>query len=142
MSLTNKHEIWGTAFSGHLFTAHQRSWGKVMFSLMCVCLSTGVWDRGTHVTITYDTLDLTALDPVAQLPPLWTLGLTASDIWWPSLETCSNLFTWGPPCSIDIWCLLASGRYSSYWNAVLFLVYFYRTIRVQPCFFLNSLLAG
>ena len=21
----------------------------------------------------------------------------ASDIWWPSLETCSNLFTWGPP---------------------------------------------
>ena len=48
-----------------------------------------------------------------------------SDIWWPSLETCSNLFTWGslPPCT-DIWWLLkdmqlASGQYASYWNAFL-----------------------
>ena len=28
-------------------------------------------------------------------PQIWD-PLTPSDIWWPLLETCSNLFTWGP----------------------------------------------
>ena len=32
----------------------------------------------------------------------------ASDIWWPSLETFSNLFTSGTP-SVDIWWLLKHG---------------------------------
>ena len=34
---------------------------------------------------------------------------TASDIWWPSLETCSNLFIWGPPPPV----LTSSG---GHWN--------------------------
>ena len=59
------------------------------------------------------------LDPTIQ----W---LPASDIWWPSLETSSNLFTWGSFLpSTDIWWLLkhvqlASERHASYWNAFLF----------------------
>ena len=56
------------------------------------------------------------------------------DIWWPSLETCSNLFIGPhtslystPPHSTDIWCppkhvQLASKGYASYWNAFLFAV--------------------
>ena len=34
----------------------------------------------------------------------WT-WCPSSDIWWQSLETCSNLFTWGPtlPTGTDIW---------------------------------------
>ena len=55
-----------------------------------------------------------------------------SDIWWPRLETSSNLFTWGhhwtgprsPVLSSSGWLLRhvrqASGRYASYWNAFLF----------------------
>ena len=57
-------------------------------------------------------------------------GSPASDIWWPSLEICSNLFI-EPHCtgllsptSTDIWwplkyIRLASGRYASLWNAFL-----------------------
>ena len=48
----------------------------------------------------------------------------ATDIWWPSLETCSNTFTWGLPTSTDIWwspkhIRLASGKNTSSWNAFL-----------------------
>ena len=35
----------------------------------------------------------------------------ASDIWWPSLETFSNLFTSGTP-SVDIWWLLKHGYHA------------------------------
>ena len=51
---------------------------------------------------------------------------SATDIWWPQLEACSNLFTWGPPPQNGIWLLplkhvwFASDRYSSYWNVFLF----------------------
>ena len=59
-------------------------------------------------------------------PPTWDMGtyplplLPASDIWWSSLETCSNLFTAGPPSptGTDIWwwplkqVRLASGLYA------------------------------
>ena len=55
-----------------IFTARQRSCGKVMLSVVSVCLFT----RGCHVTIIHD-----ALPP----PP--------SAIWCPRLQTCSNLFT-------------------------------------------------
>ena len=78
-----------------------------MSSLVCVSLSTG----GPHVTITHDALNFTVQGPhrhqtwaptpalaaqdirhggplfLAIAPPL------ASDILWPSLDTCSNLFT-------------------------------------------------
>ena len=86
-----------------IITARQQSCGKVMFSFVSVCLQ--AW--GPIVTIKHDALDLTI-----QGPP-WTRDLTiqgpqpslnmgphctgaslpAYDIWWPQLETCSNLFT-------------------------------------------------
>ena len=39
-----------------IFTARQRIWGKVIFSLVSICLFTG---EGSHMTVTHDTLDLT-----------------------------------------------------------------------------------
>ena len=61
------------------------------------------------MTITHVALDLTV--QALSAPPTHTWDLTgqglpqpylpASDIWWPSLETCSNLFT-----SVNIWWLL------------------------------------
>ena len=53
----------------------------------------------------------------------WDLPLLISG--GPTLKTCSNLFTWGPP--LFEWHLVvalrhvrfASGRYTSYWNAFL-----------------------
>ena len=42
----------------------------------------------------------------SDMMPHWT-GTPASDIWWPSLENCSNLFTSGrTPTGADIWSLL------------------------------------
>ena len=82
-----------------------------MFSQVCVCLSTG--GGGPHVTITHDALALTVQGPSwPWTPPDMGHGTPgpapASDIWWPSLETCSNLFI-GPHCTAplqsgtDIW---------------------------------------
>ena len=80
-----------------------------------------------HVTIIYDTLEPTVQHP----PPAMTsqtsdLGPPARDIWWPSLETYSNLFICGPPIGTDIWwpklAQLASGRYASYLNIVVCIV--------------------
>ena len=54
----------------------------------------------------------------------------ASGIWWPILETCLKLFTWGPPpISADIWWLfmhvwLARRRYAFHWNVFLFMAFF------------------
>ena len=39
------------------------------------------------------------MDVTGQGPP-------GSDVWWPSLETCSNLFTSGPSTHVDIWRIL------------------------------------
>ena len=40
----------------------------------------------------------TNMRPQSHAPPgLWPQPYPASDIWWPSLETCSNLFTSGAP---------------------------------------------
>ena len=60
-------------------------------------------------------------------PPFRPLDIhypPASDIWWSSLETCSNLFSRGParpllPTSSGSHLRLASGRNASFWNAVL-----------------------
>ena len=99
-----------------------------MFSCMSVCPQ-----GGPHVGIIYGMLDssrqhLVPLDirhrTPGPVPP-------ASDIWWPLLETCLNLFTRGPhphPISSDIrWSLkhirFTSGRYASYWNAFLLILY-------------------
>ena len=39
------------------------------------------------------------LDPSLTLAPASFIN----DTWWPTLETCSNLLTWGPPPASDIW---------------------------------------
>ena len=89
-------------------TARQQSCGKVMLAVMSVCLSFCL--EGSHVTIAHDALDLTVLPPPHPGPfQTWEMGTPrlpsdmehenppATDIWWPSLLTCSNLFI-GPHC--------------------------------------------
>ena len=96
-----------------------------MFSLMSVCLSVHR-RQGPHVTITHDVLDIIVQPPPHPLgirpwppkpqPPL------ASDIWWSSLKTCSNLFIWGHPQNNIWWWSLVwftNVWYISYWNAFL-----------------------
>ena len=65
--------------------------------------------------------DVNAPGNLSPLPPV-------SDIWWWSLQTCSNLFIWGPTLpSNDIWwwqlkfkhLRFPRGRCASYWNAFL-----------------------
>ena len=97
-------------FSSCVFTARQRSCGKVMFSVVCVCHSDCLSKGDPHVTITHDALGLTVQDPPWPWPP------TGYQIWdpWPQtplywhlvaniVETCSNLFTWGSPGSNTWW---------------------------------------
>ena len=59
-------------------------------------------------------------------PLLYRVQPHASDIFWPRLDTSSNLFTWGPPSPTGGWllkhALWASGRYASYWNDSLFII--------------------
>ena len=100
-----------------------------------VCLSTG----GPHVTITHDALDLT-VSPLPALvlilippPDIWHgdspgpvplrhgtwgplhAGPSASDIWRPSLEICSNLFI-GPHCTAPPPLILTSGDHWGTYN--------------------------
>ena len=86
-------------------TARQLSSGNVMFSVVSVHhsvheglpalappLPSGdeTWDPPTHQT----------WDPPGPSPS--TAHYSASDIWWWSLETCSNSFIWDPPTGNDI----------------------------------------
>ena len=101
-------------------------WGLTFYRLPTKWREGNVFVRvylstGGHVTITHDALDLTIQDPPpglgsgsdpsrhgisrpTQLPQ--TCDLLAlppvSDIWWPSMETCSNLFILGSPTSVHI----------------------------------------
>ena len=61
------------------------------------------------------------LPPWDTLPPGYPMPPPATDIWWSSLETCLNLFTWGPIPRIVLTssCGHQSGWYASYWNAFL-----------------------
>ena len=113
-----------TVHKHFIHTVRQRGCEK-MFS---ICHS--VWGLGgegggglTHVTITHNALNLT-VRPSWHETLLYTAPTPASDIWWPILETCSNLFSCGPPNGTDIWWLmkhiqLPSWQYASYWNAFL-----------------------
>ena len=117
-----------------------------------VCLS--FWSGDPHLTISDDTFDLTkqgypyqpCSDQTRAVGTPWPLPLSrhgswqapspcspANDIWWTSLETCSNLFIWPHwiasshthCCSTEIWwppkhVQLASGWYTPYLNAYLF----------------------
>ena len=94
-----------------IFIARQWSCGKVMFSLVCVCQSTGgrvsIWPLSMmHWTSLYrpSTSDMEPPQPQPQSQPPST-----SDILWPLLETCSNLFTWGCPAPT----VLTYGGYQS-----------------------------
>ena len=87
-----------------------------------VCLSTGESPCNhyllMHWTSLYRAPGYQALDTRPCLAP--------SDIWWPSMETRSILFTWGHPTGTDIWwplkhIWLACGWYTSYWNVFLLL---------------------
>ena len=115
------------------FTVHQRSFHT--------CLSVILSGVGRGVPITHDALDLTYSPPPSKHetwgPPPPDMGQVdppGSDIWRPSLETCSNLFIGSrctaPSIGTDIWwwppklVWLASERYASYWNAFLFYHYF------------------
>ena len=96
-----------------------------MFSLAFVCLQ---GRGGPHVTITHDALDLTVQPPLPHRHQTWAppgpptpLLMTSHDHFWRPVQTCSLEDC---PTSTDIWwpkqIWLASGRYASYWNALLF----------------------
>ena len=109
-------------------TARQRSFRKIMFSDVSVhqsvSLFTGIpcnhyqWYIKSYCTGPSPTLfqssDLIGQAPYPHGPsPLQTWNLTkqgasspARDIWWSSLETCSNLFASGPSPGADICWLL------------------------------------
>ena len=97
------------------FTALQRS-GE---GYVCVCpsviLSTG--EGGILCNHSHDAMNCTVqpMDPLPKDTP-------ASDIWWPSLQTCSNLFNSAPPwqwhlVSFEAVTVTISRWYASYWNA-------------------------
>ena len=89
-------------------TARQRSWGKVMFSFVSVC-SQG----GPHVTITIWCIGPHYAGTPGSTPPpghqTWDPP-SATDIWWPSLETCSKLFIWNLRTPNWYWHLVAKAR--------------------------------
>ena len=81
-----------------IFTVRQRNCGKVIFSVMCLCLFTRgfpcdhyPWCIGPHCT--------GLLQPGSWSPRTSDMGPSASDIYWPLLQTCSNLITSGPACT-------------------------------------------
>ena len=100
------------------FTARQRSCGKVMFSVMSVCQSFCSWGR-SHVTITYDALDLTIQTPLpTQTWDLTVQGLHGHGIplyrnpsltTWPALLVTSGSQDWGPVQTCSLGPLLPNG---------------------------------
>ena len=72
-----------------IFYRPQRSCGKVKFSLVSVCLFVCLFTLGMDILMWPPSLAIRHATP--SFSPFF-----ASDIWWPSLDTCSNLFAWGP----------------------------------------------
>ena len=95
----NNEMYWCQYYNIKLFvSARQRSSGKVMFSYVSVhqpfCPG-GVPMK--PLPIIHWTSWYRASPPRHQTwDPSYLAQLLASDIWWLSLETCSNLFTWRP----------------------------------------------
>ena len=82
--------------------------------------------RGTMLPLPMLRMTLLYSSPNPDMGHHWTGTPCASDIWWPSLETCSNLFTLGTlylHTSADIWWLHMVGarQYPSSWNVLLLL---------------------
>ena len=74
-----------------VITSRQRSCGKAMFSVLSICPQ-----GGFDVTINHNALASLYSPPSPSLFRTWDRtgqGPSANDIWWPSLETCSNLFS-------------------------------------------------
>ena len=80
-----------------IVTSRQQNWGKVVISVMSVCLPVQGWVQGGgfYVTIINDVLNVTVKEPPS---PPWTQDLRivpssgppANNIWQSSLETYSN----------------------------------------------------
>ena len=118
-----------------IITSRQRSCGKVMLSLMSVCLSVHR-RQGPHVAITYDVLDI-----IVQLPPPipWASDLgppktsdldppspsplllvTSSGHHWRPVQTCSFGNTPPPKQHLVVaTCMVYKRWYISCWNAFL-----------------------
>ena len=122
-------------FSSCVFTASQRSCGKVMFSVVCVCHSDCLSKGDPRVTITRDALSLTVQDPPGPGPLLdirsGTPGprLPSTDIWWPTLwrpvQTCSLEDPQEATPGGGHWSTYHfPAGYASYWNAFLLFMYF------------------
>ena len=84
-----------------LITVSQRSGRKVIISQVSVCHSAQV-ERGSHVTISHDALDLPICHPPVQgLSPLCTgfcpLLVTSGKEDWTPVQTCSLEDLTGPP---------------------------------------------
>ena len=87
-----------------------------MFSYVCVCLSTGL---GSHLTITYDALDLTVLEAHPRPETCRIQAQSPQDM--RSGDPLTLLVTSGghycrPVEGITV---SAFGRYATYWNAFL-----------------------
>ena len=65
---------------------------------------------GLHASVTYDALDMGPA-PHAQTPNMGTTPLSATDIWWTSLETCSHLRTYHPRYWHQVMTIKAGGTH-------------------------------
>ena len=91
---------------------------------------------GSHQLQRWD-LGPPASGPGPLLSPTWRRDPSASDIWQPPLETCSNLFIW-PHCSpirTDIWWPLKHVQLASRWSISYWNVFFcFEDFRIPICF--------
>ena len=92
-----------------------------------VYLSFCSWGGGSHVTITFDALDLTVQAPRSPHGLGISLVVTSDGHYWRPVQTCSLhdptpflLHRCRHLAAIKAHTVCASGRYASYWNAFLF----------------------
>ena len=122
----------------YIFTAHQRSYGKVVCLVMSVYHSVHGGIPCDHYPSCIEFHCTGIPHPGPSLPPLdmgpyWAETPSAlspaRDIWWPRLETHWNLFTSGPPQ--QCWHLVvikahtigASSQYASYWKSFFLVIH-------------------
>ena len=110
-----------TITTAFLVTDRKWSFGRVMFSQQTVCPHAS-WDRSHYRVPPMDIRSGDLPHPLGHQtwapipsPPLVRSGVDQS------LETCSNLFIWGPTLPQDRHLVVATETYgfqASYWNAV------------------------
>ena len=74
-----------------------------VFTHVCLSVHRG---EGLHLTVAHDVLDFPLQAPTSDMGP--QSQPPTSDTLWPSLETCSNLFTWGCPPPQQHWHMVAT----------------------------------